>query len=254
MALPGILPNAWHSFGGQGTPPHLSSLQSAHQLSVWNPVPNSTTTNLHAVHNTTHVHTSSPVQQLESPAGRDSQSPETPAAAKGPAPEAERESLTPNLVTETPTSSMGSFTAGTGLPTMNGTPVPFPSPSLLKKPKRTRRKRCLECEGCRRKDNCGVCSVCTNPNATNTVCKKRRCELLKTRPSAAPAVSYLHVLYSVRFLIIADKCPHKSFLSVHTRAGSLWWHFTPHPFMSSDTCNIMECFCIPPRVILLVGF
>lgn len=220
MALPGIMPNAWHSFGGQGTPPHLSSLQSAHQLSVWNPVPNSSTTNLHSVHNTTHVHTSSPpIQQLESPAGRrDSQSPETP-AAKGPAPEAEREPLTPNLVTacETPTSSMSSFTAGTGLPTLNGTPVPFPSSSLsgvLKKPKRTRRKRCLECEGCRRKDNCGVCSVCTNPNATNTVCKKRRCELLKTRPSATtavPAVSYLHVVYFVQFLIIANKCPHKRF-------------------------------------------
>ena len=189
MALPGIMPNAWPSFGGQGTPPHLSSLQSAHQLSVWSPVPNSSTTNLHAaVHNTTHVHTRSPVQQLESPA--DSQSPETP--AKGPqAPEAEREPLTPSLITEIPT-TMSSFTAGSGLPTINGAPIPFPSSSLsgvLKKPKRTRRKRCLECEGCRRKDNCGVCSVCTNPNATNTVCKKRRCELLKTRPSAVPAVS-----------------------------------------------------------------
>lgn len=206
MALPGIMPNAWPSFGGQGTPPHLSSLQSAHQLSVWNPVPNSNTTNLHAVHNTTHVHTNSPVQQLESPAGRDSQSPETPAAAaaKGPMPEAEREPLTPNLLTETPT-TMSSFTAGSGLSTLNGAPVPFPSPSLsgvLKKPKRTRRKRCLECEGCRRKDNCGVCSVCTNPNATNTVCKKRRCELLKTRPSAVPAVSYfVHVLHLVQFLL-----------------------------------------------------
>ena len=208
MALPGIMPNAWPSFGGQGTPPHLSSLQSAHQLSVWNPVANGSTTNLHAVHNTTHVHTSSPVQQLESPAGRrDSQSPETP-TVKGPAPEAEREPLTPNLVTETPT-SMSCFTAGTGLPTLNGAPIPFSSSSLsgaLKKTKRTRRKRCLECEGCRRKDNCGVCSVCTNPNATNTVCKKRRCELLKTRPSAVPAVSYF-----AHTTLGSNKCPHKSF-------------------------------------------
>ena len=203
MALPGIM-NAWPSFGGQGTSPHLSSLQSAHQLSVWSPVPNSSTTNFHAVHNTTHVHTSSPVQQLDSPA--ESQSPETPAKTVL-VPE-EREPLTPSLVSEAP-STMSSFIAGSGLPTVTGAPMSFPSLSLtggLKKPKRTRRKRCLECEGCRRKDNCGVCSVCTNPNATNTVCKKRRCELLKTRPSAVP-VSQLLASSS---LIIAT--------NVHTKA------------------------------------
>lgn len=56
------------------------------------------------------------------------------------------------------------------------------SPSPVKK-KRVRRKRCWTCEGCQRKENCGTCSVCTNSNATNSVCKMRRCEALKRRPS-----------------------------------------------------------------------
>ena len=51
------------------------------------------------------------------------------------------------------------------------------------KKKRIRRKRCWTCVGCQRRDNCGNCSVCTNPNATNSVCKMRRCEALKRRPS-----------------------------------------------------------------------
>jgi hypothetical protein len=58
------------------------------------------------------------------------------------------------------------------------------SPLMTKKPKRTRRKRCEKCEGCRTKDNCGRCSVCTNPNSTNSICKHRRCEVLtRRRPS-----------------------------------------------------------------------
>ena len=186
MALPSIM-NAWPSFGGQATSQHLSHLQSAHQLSVWNPVPSSGTS-FHSVHNTTHVHTSSPVQQqVDSPA--ESQSPETPVKT-GPALE-ETTPLTPTLVNEFPTTP-SSLTAGTGVPMVNGTTMSFPSSNLsggLKKPKRTRRKRCLECEGCRRKDNCGVCSVCTNSNATNTVCKKRRCEMLKTRPPVVVSCS-----------------------------------------------------------------
>ena len=56
--------------------------------------------------------------------------------------------------------------------------------NAVKKVKRIRRKRCLKCEGCLRKENCGVCSVCTNPNATNSVCKMKRCDALKRRPSS----------------------------------------------------------------------
>ena len=57
------------------------------------------------------------------------------------------------------------------------------SPTSIAKKKRTRRKRCGSCVGCTRKDNCGVCSVCTNMNATNSVCKLKRCEVLKRRVS-----------------------------------------------------------------------
>lgn len=53
----------------------------------------------------------------------------------------------------------------------------------VKKPNRTRRNQCGTCVGCTRKENCGSCSVCTNPNATNSVCKLRRCEELKRRVS-----------------------------------------------------------------------
>lgn len=191
MALPSIM-NAWPSFGGQGSSPHLSSLQSAHHMSVWNPVPGGGAN--YQVHNTTHLHTSggsgSPVQQADSPVDSQSQVEETP-TANGPLRE-ESTAVTPSLVNEVPHTPT-SFSAGSGVPTINRT-LSFPPSSTLPgggmgKPKRTRRKRCLECEGCRRKDNCGVCSVCTNPNSTNTVCKKRRCELLKTRPPVVAAVS-----------------------------------------------------------------
>ena len=65
-------------------------------------------------------------------------------------------------------------------PPLSGTPGnTSPSP----KKKRIRRKRCWTCDGCQRKENCGTCSVCTNMNATNSVCKMRRCEALKRRPS-----------------------------------------------------------------------
>ena len=157
---------------------------------------------------------SSSVLMLESPKREPSQTPPvafTPgmngfhlpsSIAKTVAVPEEREALTPSLVSEAP-STKSSFTAGSGLHTVTGTPMLFPSLSLtggLKKPKRTRRKRCLKCEGCRRKDNCGVCSVCTNPSAINPVCKKRRCELLKIRPSAVP-VSQLLASSSLRIAI-----------------------------------------------------
>ncbi len=56
------------------------------------------------------------------------------------------------------------------------------SPTVMKSV-RTRRRRCGSCVGCTRKENCGTCSVCTNPNATNSVCKLKRCEELKRRVS-----------------------------------------------------------------------
>ena len=64
--------------------------------------------------------------------------------------------------------------------------------------KRTRRKRCGVCMGCRRTENCGRCVVCTNPNSTNTVCKQRRCEFLLQRPSAlVSSVSVVTTVYCI---------------------------------------------------------
>lgn len=57
------------------------------------------------------------------------------------------------------------------------------SPTSLAKKKRVRRRRCGSCTGCTRKENCGTCSVCTNTNNTNSVCKLKRCEVLKRRVS-----------------------------------------------------------------------
>lgn len=57
------------------------------------------------------------------------------------------------------------------------------SPTAISRKKRIRRSRCGSCEGCTKKENCGACSVCTNPNATNSVCKLKRCEILKRRVS-----------------------------------------------------------------------
>lgn len=74
-------------------------------------------------------------------------------------------------------------------------PNPFPSPSSSPSPlklqttinnpptvKRVRRKRCGNCPGCLKTENCGTCVVCTNPNSTNTVCRSRRCDMLTNRP------------------------------------------------------------------------
>lgn len=63
------------------------------------------------------------------------------------------------------------------------TPTEQLSPTAIARKKHVRRSRCGSCVGCTKRDNCGTCSVCTNPNATKSVCKLRRCELLKRRVS-----------------------------------------------------------------------
>jgi len=78
--------------------------------------------------------------------------------------------------------SFEDFTPRPGTPSEGTLPTASPN-SLRKKLPRTRRKRCGVCAGCTRKDNCGTCCVCTNPNATNSICKLRRCEALKRKPS-----------------------------------------------------------------------
>ena len=71
----------------------------------------------------------------------------------------------------------------------------LPSPTHPGKKKGVRRRRCGSCAGCTRRENCGCCSVCTNSNATNTVCKLKRCEALKKRVSASFIRQFCPCLY-----------------------------------------------------------
>ncbi|XP_019587296.2 methylcytosine dioxygenase TET1 isoform X1 [Rhinolophus sinicus] len=53
-------------------------------------------------------------------------------------------------------------------------------PTLEKK----KRKRCGVCEPCQQKTNCGECTYCKNRKNSHQICKKRKCEELKKKPSA----------------------------------------------------------------------
>ena len=68
-------------------------------------------------------------------------------------------------------------------PALSPAPASTKTASATTQAKRTRRKPCLNCAACRRSENCGRCAVCTNPNATNSICKQRKCEELRRRPS-----------------------------------------------------------------------
>ncbi|XP_055969348.1 LOW QUALITY PROTEIN: methylcytosine dioxygenase TET1 [Sorex fumeus] len=64
----------------------------------------------------------------------------------------------------------------------------FPSyaagPPLEKK----KRKRCGVCEPCQLKVNCGECTYCQNRKNSHRICKKRKCEELKKKPSLTGAL------------------------------------------------------------------
>ena len=68
------------------------------------------------------------------------------------------------------------------------------------KVKRVRRKRCLVCEGCRRVQDCGTCSVCANKNSSGK-CKLKRCEALLKKPSST-AVSHIINTCALLYYII----------------------------------------------------
>ncbi|XP_006835895.1 PREDICTED: methylcytosine dioxygenase TET1 [Chrysochloris asiatica] len=53
-------------------------------------------------------------------------------------------------------------------------------PTLVKK----KRKRCGVCEPCQQKTNCGECTYCKNRKNSHQICKKRKCEELKKKPSS----------------------------------------------------------------------
>nr|6ASD_C Chain C, Methylcytosine dioxygenase TET1 [Homo sapiens] len=46
-----------------------------------------------------------------------------------------------------------------------------------------KRKRCGVCEPCQQKTNCGECTYCKNRKNSHQICKKRKCEELKKKPS-----------------------------------------------------------------------
>ncbi|XP_014718267.3 methylcytosine dioxygenase TET1 isoform X2 [Equus asinus] len=52
-------------------------------------------------------------------------------------------------------------------------------PTLEKK----KRKRCGVCEPCQQKTNCGECTYCKNRKNSHQICKRRKCEELKKKPS-----------------------------------------------------------------------
>ncbi|KAI4814118.1 hypothetical protein KUCAC02_003325, partial [Chaenocephalus aceratus] len=48
-----------------------------------------------------------------------------------------------------------------------------------------KRKRCGMCQPCRRRINCDQCSSCRNRKTGHQICKFRKCDELKKKPSAA---------------------------------------------------------------------
>lgn len=57
-------------------------------------------------------------------------------------------------------------------------------PTLEKK----KRKRCGVCEPCQQKTNCGECTYCKNRKNSHQICKKRKCQELKKKPSVLVSV------------------------------------------------------------------
>ena len=186
MAFPGVV-KPWHAHSpGQFHPFACSPWNTPPNPATASPLTNGTTANAHILYQ-------QPQSQSAPQASPIKTSPVslTPPSLSSPVPNFPArtvpESPQPPLASNTQSDPFNFFTSSNlhnpavlpiGHPTRGST-----SPSPAKKPKRVRRKRCLMCEGCLRKDNCGTCSVCTNSNATNTVCKMRRCDVLKRRPS-----------------------------------------------------------------------
>ncbi|XP_045147412.1 methylcytosine dioxygenase TET1 [Echinops telfairi] len=65
------------------------------------------------------------------------------------------------------------------LPSTSSSPSATLLPTLGKK----KRKRCGVCGPCQQKANCGDCTYCKNRKNSHQICKKRKCEELKRKPS-----------------------------------------------------------------------
>lgn len=59
------------------------------------------------------------------------------------------------------------------------------SSSMSGRNTKRKRKRCGVCSPCRRLINCGVCSNCRNRKTGHQICKFRKCEELKKKPSSS---------------------------------------------------------------------
>lgn len=62
------------------------------------------------------------------------------------------------------------------------------SDTLSDKASKKKRKRCGNCPGCLRKDNCGECGPCKSVRS-HQICKMRKCEQLKTKKERVREVS-----------------------------------------------------------------
>uniref|UniRef100_K7G566 CXXC-type zinc finger protein 5 n=1 Tax=Pelodiscus sinensis TaxID=13735 RepID=K7G566_PELSI len=64
-----------------------------------------------------------------------------------------------------------------------------------------KRKRCGMCPPCRRRINCEQCSSCRNRKTGHQICKFRKCEELKKKPSAALETSVLPAGLSLSLIL-----------------------------------------------------
>ncbi|EEC19339.1 hypothetical protein IscW_ISCW023645 [Ixodes scapularis] len=59
------------------------------------------------------------------------------------------------------------------------------TPDGMEKGTKKKRKRCGECPGCLKKDNCGECGPCRSVRS-HQICKMRKCDQLKTKKEKLP--------------------------------------------------------------------
>lgn len=69
-------------------------------------------------------------------------------------------------------------------------------------PAKKKRKRCGECEGCSKKNNCLECGPCKSTRS-HQICKMRKCEKLKTKKEKQREVSFrfFGLLFSFELLM-----------------------------------------------------
>ncbi|XP_016044084.1 methylcytosine dioxygenase TET1 isoform X2 [Erinaceus europaeus] len=79
---------------------------------------------------------------------------------------------------------VGTDTTAVTTPVSLATAVSSSCTTLLPALEKKKRKRCGVCGPCQQKTNCGECTYCINRKNSHQICKKRKCEELKKKPSA----------------------------------------------------------------------